>query len=149
MDRIDKHIEHRIDNVYGKFKGRAAVPLLRIFQWRSQLQKGTSGRKGKVENSTVLEVGCPPPENFRIFELPILDFLQFQHDFHSFSDKKGLLLEGGGRGGGDFGPSCIYVKRGPSGLTTELNSNYGTPIIEQQNFRNILTLENEINRDEK
>ncbi len=103
MDRIDKHIEHRIDNVYGKFKGRAAGPLLRIFQWRSQLQKGTSGRKGKVENSTVLEVGCPPPENFRIFELPILDFLQFQHDFHSFSDKKGLLLEGGGGGGGGRG----------------------------------------------
>jgi hypothetical protein len=26
-----------------------------------------------------------------IFELPRLDFLQFQHDFRSFSDKKGLL----------------------------------------------------------
>ena len=33
--------------------------------------------------------GGPPPEHFCIFELPRLDFLQFQHDFHSFSDKKG------------------------------------------------------------
>ena len=33
--------------------------------------------------------GGPPPENFCIFELPRLDFLQFQHGFHSFSDKKG------------------------------------------------------------
>ena len=35
-----------------------------------------------------------PPENFGIFELPTLDFLQFQHDFSSFSNKKGLLLGG-------------------------------------------------------
>ncbi len=28
-------------------------------------------------------------QNYCIFELPRLDFLQFQHDFHSFSDKKG------------------------------------------------------------
>ncbi len=28
-------------------------------------------------------------ENFCIFELPRRDFLQFQHDFRSFSDKKG------------------------------------------------------------
>ena len=33
--------------------------------------------------------GGPPPENFCMFELPRLDFLQFQHDFRSFSDKKG------------------------------------------------------------
>ncbi len=33
--------------------------------------------------------GGPPPENFCIFELLRLDFLQFQHDFRSFSDKKG------------------------------------------------------------
>ena len=32
--------------------------------------------------------GGPPPENVCIFELPRLDFLQFQHDFRSFSDKK-------------------------------------------------------------
>ncbi len=50
--------------------------------------------------------GGPRPENFDIFELPRLDFLRFQHDFRSFSDKKGLLLGGlnpsvcGGGGGG-------------------------------------------------
>ena len=33
--------------------------------------------------------GGPPPQKFCIFELPRLDFLKFQHDFHSFSDKKG------------------------------------------------------------
>ena len=38
--------------------------------------------------------GSPPPEHFCIFELPRLDFLQFQHDFRSFSDKKGTLLGG-------------------------------------------------------
>ncbi len=67
--------------------------------------------------------GGPPPENFGIFELPRLDFLQFQYDFRSFSDKKGLLLGGsktlqwgantGAGGGGGFGPSSICVKRGP------------------------------------
>jgi hypothetical protein len=65
--------------------------------------------------------GGLPPENFGIFELPILGFLQFQHDFSSFSDKKGLLLggqnpsvEGPTQGLGGFGPSSIYVKRGPA-----------------------------------
>ncbi len=38
--------------------------------------------------------GGPPLENVCIYELPRLDFLQFQHDFHSFSGKKGLLLGG-------------------------------------------------------
>ncbi len=63
--------------------------------------------------------------SFGIFELPRLDFLQFLHDFRSFSDKKGLLLggpkpfsgganTGAGEGGGGFGPSStIYVERGP------------------------------------
>ena len=37
--------------------------------------------------------GGPPPENFRIFDLPRLDFLKFQH-FRSFLDKKALLLGG-------------------------------------------------------
>ena len=71
-----------------------------------------------------LGVWGPTPENFGIFELPRLDFLQFQHDFRSFSDNKGLLLGGGGQnpsvegptqgqGGGGFGPSSMYVKRGP------------------------------------
>ena len=56
-------------------------PFLRIFQWRGQLRKGTTGRKGKVEKYSLLGgLG---------FELPRLDFLQFQHDFRSFSDKKG------------------------------------------------------------
>ena len=41
---------------------------------------------------------------FCIFELPRLDFLQFQHDFRSFSDKKGHYQGGqnpsvGGGGG--------------------------------------------------
>ncbi len=68
--------------------------------------------------------GGPPPEKFCVFDLPILDFLQFQHDFRSFSDINGLLLGGpkpftgggggggytGARGGGGFG---VYVKKGP------------------------------------
>ncbi len=64
--------------------------------------------------------GGPPPENFGIVELPILGFLQFQHDFSSFSDKKGLQtsqnpsVEGPTQGLGGFGPSSIYVKRGPA-----------------------------------
>ncbi len=33
--------------------------------------------------------GGPLPKIFGIFELPRLDFLQFQHDSRSFSDKKG------------------------------------------------------------
>jgi hypothetical protein len=60
-------------------------PPLRIFQWSGQLRKGTSARKGKVEMGGG-DIG--------ISELPRLDFLQFQHDFRSFSDKKGLLLGG-------------------------------------------------------
>ncbi len=79
--------------------------------------------------------GGPPPENFRIFDLPRLDFLQFQHDFRSFLDKKALLLGGGGgqnpsvggggntgAGGGGFGPSSIYVKRGPGNLSIKQTS---------------------------
>ncbi len=58
-------------------------------------------RKGKVEKCTVWGV------KFCIFELPRLDFLQFQQDFRSFSDKKGLLLGGQNpsveRGGGNIG----------------------------------------------
>ena len=77
--------------------------------------------------------GDPPAENFHIFELSRLDFLQFQHDFRSFSDKKGTLTRGSkpfsgwgwvGDGGGNTGAggalalsltSSIYVKRGPGG----------------------------------
>ena len=66
-------------------------PPLRIFQWRGQLRKGTSVRKGKVEIGGGVWVSG---ENFGISELPRLDFLQFQHDFRSFSDKKGLSLGG-------------------------------------------------------
>ncbi len=66
----------------------------------------------------------PAPEMFCIFVLPRLDFLQFQYDCRSFSDKGGLLLGGGGGqnasvgwhtgawGGGAL-PSSIYVRRGP------------------------------------
>ncbi len=61
------------------------------------------------------------PENFGIFELPRLDFLQFQHDFRSFSDNKGLLLGGGGpkpfsggantgAGGGALAPPVCMLK---------------------------------------
>ena len=74
--------------------------------------------------------GGLPPENFGIFELPILDFLQFQHDFSSFSDKKGLLLggknpsvKGPTQGLGALAPpgSSIYVKRGPALRRSFLN----------------------------
>ena len=100
------------------------MPFLRIFQWWGQLQKGTSGIKGKVEKYTLLG-------GLRL-ELPRLDFLQFQHDFRSFPDKQGLLMgrgqnpsvgDGGGGDnmqhrdwGGGFGPSSMYVKKG-SGMT--------------------------------
>ena len=47
------------------------------------------GGSGVLEKCSFLGVLGPPPENFCIFELPRLDFLQFQHDFPSFSDKKG------------------------------------------------------------
>ena len=52
------------------------------------------------------EPGGPPPENFCIFELPRIDFLQFQHDFRSFQTKRDItrgaktLQWGGGGGGG-------------------------------------------------
>ncbi len=49
-------------------------------------------KSGKVYNFRGSE--APPAENFCSFELPRPDFLQFQHDFRSFSDKKGLLLRG-------------------------------------------------------
>ena len=60
------------------------------------------------------------PRKFLYFELPRLDFLQFQHDFRSFSDKTGTFTRGGGGGqnplvgggGGSSGPSSIYAKRG-------------------------------------
>ncbi len=67
-----------------------------------------------MEKYSILGVFC-------IFELPRLDFLQFQHDFRSFSDKKGHYWGGGGGakpfgGGGPyrlggFGSSSIYVKK--------------------------------------
>ncbi len=64
----------------------------------------------KRKRGGVYSSGGPPPENVCIFELPRLDFLQFQHDSRSFLDKKGLLpggknpLVGGeGRGGGGDG----------------------------------------------
>ena len=39
---------------------------------------------------------------FCVFELPKPNFLQFQYDFRSFSDEKGLL-RGEGGGGGQHG----------------------------------------------
>ena len=73
-------------------------PFLRIFQWRGQLRKGTSERKGKVEKCSLLG---GPPENFCIFEFPRLDFLQFP-------TKKGpnrvaKTLQWGVGGGGNIG----------------------------------------------
>ena len=59
-----------------------AGPLLKIFQWRGQLRKGTSARKGKVEMCGVRGGGG----GGGIFELPRLDFLQFQHDFQTKRD---------------------------------------------------------------
>ena len=64
----------------------------------------------------------PAPEMFCIFVLPRLDFLQFQYDCRSFSDKGGLLLGGGGDkmpqwggtqglGGGGFALQYICQKR--------------------------------------
>ena len=44
-----------------------AGTLLRIFQWRGQLRKGTPTRKGKVEKCTVWGSGDS-------FEFPRLDF---------------------------------------------------------------------------
>ena len=98
-----------------------AGPLLRIFQWRGQPEKGTSGRKGKVEKCTVWGDLGGHPQKILVFlsRLPRLDFLQFPHDFRSsFSDKKGLLLEGGqnssvegptqGLGGGALAPP-VYM----------------------------------------
>ena len=46
-----------------------------------------------------------PPENVYIFELPRLDFLQFQHDFHSLSDN---WEGGGGEGGGGEGGKGVW-----------------------------------------
>ncbi len=42
-----------------------------------------------------------------IYELPRLDFLQFQHHFRSYSDKKGLLL-----GAITLQCVCAYVEGG-------------------------------------
>ena len=97
-----------LDNV--DFENYEPGPLLRIFQWRGQLRKGTSGKKGKVKKCTVWGgLGV-----FGIIDLPRLDFLQFQHDFRSLSDKKRLLLGGDKGAGGGGGSSSIYVKRGPA-----------------------------------
>ena len=60
-------------------------PFLRIFQWRGQLRKGTSGRKGEV--FPFGGSGGLPAEHFCIFELPRLDFLQFEHDFAHFQTR--------------------------------------------------------------
>ncbi len=49
-----------------------------------------------------------------IFELPRLDFLQFQHDFRSFSDKKGQGGQTGGgqhRGGGALAAPLYMLKK--------------------------------------
>ncbi len=39
-----------------------------------------------------------PPQTIFVFLLSGLDFLQFQHDFRPFSDKKGHFTGGGGVG---------------------------------------------------
>ena len=77
------------DRLYRDRRLDTPGPFLRIFQWRGQLRKGTSGRKGKVKKYSLLGGLGSSPRNFCIFELPRLDLLQFQHDFRSFSDKKG------------------------------------------------------------
>ena len=42
----------------------------------------------KRKSGEVFPFGGTRPKLFCIFELPRLDFLQFQHDFRSFSNKK-------------------------------------------------------------
>ncbi len=50
-------------------------PLLRIFQWRDF--KGLQGKKEKWRSVPFGGSVGPSPENFCIFELSRLDFLQF------------------------------------------------------------------------
>ncbi len=70
-------------NLQGLFQG--------FFSGGVNHKKGLQGEKEKWRSVPSGRSG-PPPENFGIFELPRLDFLQFQHYFRSFLDKKELLL---------------------------------------------------------
>ncbi len=83
--------------------------LLRIFQWRDQPEKGTSGRKGKVEKCTsVWGSAGPPQENFGIFELPRLLLKgTFTMGPKPFS---GGANTGAWGGGGALAPSVYILK---------------------------------------
>ena len=70
-------------NLQGLFQG--------FFSGGTNHKKGLQGEKEKWRSVPSGRSG-QPPENFGIFELPRLDFLQFQHYFRSFLDKKELLL---------------------------------------------------------
>ncbi len=85
-------------------------PFLRIFQWRGQLRKGTSGRKGKVKRCSLLGALGVLPQKIFVF-LSSLDVIScnFSMIFAHFQTKRDITRGGpkpfSGRGGG--------LKKGP------------------------------------
>ncbi len=62
-------------------------PCLMIFRWRGNYKKGPQGKKRKGGSTHFMMPWGHTEEHFCIFELPRLDFLQFQHDFGLLSDQ--------------------------------------------------------------
>ena len=96
LSRIGSHKVGKIITLFNfNYASVHARALLGIFQWGGQLQK--EKKDGKVKKYKLWGGGGDSDHSqklFWIFELFRLDFMQFQHDFCSFSDKKALLLEG-------------------------------------------------------
>ena len=96
-------------------------PFLRIFQWRGQLRKGTSGRKGKVKRCSLLGALGVLPQKIFVF-LSSLDVIScnFSMIFAHFQTKRDITRGGGAK---PFPPAkpcppsppppSIYVKKGP------------------------------------
>ena len=103
-------------------------PFLRIFQWRGQLRKGTSGRKGKVEKCSLLGgPGVLPQKIFVFFSSLDLISCNFSMIFAHFQTKRDITRGGGGGrnpsmggGGGNIGaggalaPPVYMLQKGPA-----------------------------------
>ena len=98
-------------------------PFLRIFQWRAQLRKGTSRRKGKVEKCSLLGgLGVLPQKMFVFLSSLDLISCNFSMIFTHFQTKrditrgaKTLQWGGGGQhrgwGGGALAPPVYMLKK--------------------------------------